>query len=500
MPGMFQRTRLRLPIRLKLATVSAAFTFIILLLFAVVVGVVSERKLHGGFDNDLRATAADLQERIRVRADNGGRLSLVPPTDIVRAAAAGGAVIRVLDRNGQQLAATSGAPDLGPPVDGVRDVPGYRVVSRPLFVSSLARGAGPFEVLPPPVDGAVAFVQYGKPESSVNATLARVRLFLALGVLGGTALAFFAGFLVARRAMRPISDLTRAAREVARTRDPDVALPKPEANDEVADLANTLEDMLRELGAARAEVEGTLTRQREFVADASHELRTPLTSILANLELLEGDLSGEHQEMATSALRSSRRMRRLVADLLLLARADAGRQAPRRPVDLASVAREAAAEAQPLGEDNQVTVDAPHSVELAAVPDDLHRVALNLIENALIHTPAGTPVTVAARSEGDQAVLEVSDRGPGVPPPMRERVFERFAHGDGDAEPRPGSGLGLAIVRAVAEAHGGTVELSEADGGGARFVVRLPAGEAPAELTSPGEALPRPADRARSGP
>jgi signal transduction histidine kinase len=239
--------------------------------------------------------------------------------------------------------------------------------------------------------------------------------------------------------------------------------------------------MLRELSAARGETEATLARQRKFVADASHELRTPLTSILANLELLEADLGGEQKEIATSALRSSRRMRRLVADLLLLARADAGRQAPRRPVDLASVAREAAAEAQPLGEERQVTVDAPEAVTLAAVPDDLHRVALNLIENALIHTPAGTPVTVAVRPEGHDAVLEVSDRGPGVPAALRERVFERFTHGDGDGSPRPGSGLGLAIVWAVADAHGGTVELTQADGGGARFVVRLPVGEAPVE-------------------
>jgi signal transduction histidine kinase len=420
-----------------------------------------------------------------------GQLQLLPPSDIVRGAAAGGAVIRVLDRNGQVLAATRGAPDLGPPVDGVRDVPGYRVVSRPLFAGALTR-QGPFEVLPPsPVDGAVAFVQYGKPEGSVNATLARVRLFLALGVLGGTGLAFLAGFLVARRAMRPISDLTRAAREVARTRDPDVALPKPEANDEVADLANTLEDMLKELGAARTEVEGTLNRQREFVADASHELRTPLTSILANLELLETELAGEQKDIAASALRSSRRMRRLVADLLLLARADAGRQAPRRSVDLAAVAREAAAEAEPLGEGRQVTVDAPESVSLAAVPDDLHRVALNLIENSLIHTPAGTPVTVAARREGDDAVLEVSDRGPGIPAGLRDRVFERFSHGHGDGSPRPGSGLGLAIVRAVADAHGGSVELTEADGGGARFVVRLPAGEVAADATTPSPAVQR---------
>ena len=162
-------------------------------------------------------------------------------------------------------------------------------------------------------------------------------------MLGGTGLAFLAGFFVARRAMRPIAGLTQAAQEVARTRDPAVSLPKSQAKDEVAQLANTLEDMLRELDAARGETEAALERQREFVADASHELRTPLTSILANLELLEEELDAAGgpndpeaaSEIAGSALRSSRRMRRLVGDLLLLARADAGRQAPRRPVDLA---------------------------------------------------------------------------------------------------------------------------------------------------------------------
>ena len=129
--------------------------------------------------------------------------------------------------------------------------------------------------------------------------------------------------------MRPIAGLTRAAREVARTRDPDITLPKPQANDEVSELAHTFEDMLRELSAAREEAETTLSRQRKFVADASHELRTPLTSILANLELLESELGGEQRDMADSALRSSKRMRRLVGDLLLLARADAGRELDR---------------------------------------------------------------------------------------------------------------------------------------------------------------------------
>jgi signal transduction histidine kinase len=241
--------------------------------------------------------------------------------------------------------------------------------------------------------------------------------------------------------------------------------------------------MLRELGAAREETEATLDRQRSFVADASHELRTPLTSILANLELLEAELAGEQREMAESALRSSKRMRRLVGDLLLLARADAGRQVPHSPVDLSAVAHEAAQEAGALSSDHPVSLDLPGPVAIEGVADDLHRLAGNLVENALIHTAPGTPVTVSVRREGDSAVLEVADRGPGVPAGMRERVFERFARGSGDTTRIAGSGLGLAIVKAVADAHGGKVELLDAAGGGARFVVTLPAG-APAPVRS----------------
>src|SRR6476659_650959 len=134
--------------------------------------------------------------------------------------------------------------------------------------------------------------------------------------------------------MAPIAELTTAAREVERTRDPGGRrLPHPEADDEVAELARTLEDMLEALDASRAETEGMLARQRSFVADASHELRTPLTSVLANLELL----ADEQGEAARAALRSSQRMRRLVADLLLLARADAGRVRPHHPTDVATV-------------------------------------------------------------------------------------------------------------------------------------------------------------------
>jgi two-component system, OmpR family, sensor kinase len=485
--------RTRLPIKVKVAVVTAALTFVILSLFAAVIGALAEQRITAGFEDELRATTADLQDQLDIERTQEGLFGLDrPDRDLLRGFAAGGAIARVLGLDGRVVFATR-ARELGPPIEGVTDAGDFRVVSRQIVVPDVER-SGTFDPLPLPVAREIGWVQYAETEASVRTTINRVRLFLGFGVLGGTALAFLGGLLVARRAMRPISGLTRAAREVARTRDPDVRLPKPLANDEVSDLAYTLEDMLRELSAARAESEAALTRQRAFVADASHELRTPLTSILANLELLESELAGEQQEMAGSALRSSRRMRRLVADLLLLARADAGREAPHAPVDLAAVAREAATEAAALSADHPVSIDAPEPVIVDGVADDLHRLVGNLAENGFIHTPPGTPVTVSFRRKGDSAVLEVSDRGPGVPPAMRERVFERFARGGGDAAPSGGSGLGLAIVRAVAESHGGTVELGDAEGGGARFTVTLPAGAArsdlPASVLTPKEPVP----------
>jgi two-component system OmpR family sensor kinase len=465
--------RTRLPVKVKLAVVSAALTFVILCLFAVVIGAVAEQRIRDGFDDDLRATVADLVNRLDPRIGVGGPVVSPAPLE---GAQAGGAEVRLLRQDGS-VKYPSGLPPLAEPgAEGLADSAGYRVVSRALV---LPQGQSEFfDQLGEPVSPPVGWVQFARPKATVQRTVNRVRLFLAFGVLGGTLLAFLGGIWVARRAMRPIAGLTRAAREVARTRDPDIALPAPRANDEVADLAHTFEDMLRELSEAHDESEAALARQREFVADASHELRTPLTSILANLELLEAELQGEQQDMAASALRSSRRMRRLVADLLLLARADAGREATMAPVDLAAIAREAAAEAGALSADHPISLDAPDRVTVTGVADDLHRLAGNLVENALMHTPSGTPVTVSVRRDGSSAVLEVADRGPGVPPQMRERVFERFARAAGDGT-RRGSGLGLAIVRAVVDAHGGRVELLDAEGGGARFVVTLPAARGP---------------------
>jgi signal transduction histidine kinase len=296
-------------------------------------------------------------------------------------------------------------------------------------------------------------------------------------VLSGAGLALLAGLMVARRAMTPIAELTATARKIEQTGDPGERIPTVEADDEVAELARTLDGMLHALDTSRAETEDALRRQREFVADASHELRTPLTSVLANLELLAESLQGEQEEAANSALRSSRRMRRLVADLLLLARHDAARQAPHTPTDLGQVLVEAAAELGVISDDHQVSIDAGTAI-VDGARDELHRLTLNLMENAIRHTPPGTHVHASVECVDGVVRLTVSDDGPGVPPELKERVFERFVRGAGD---RGGSsGLGLSIVHAVAQSHGGTVTIDSPTMNGAvqargtRFSVMLP--------------------------
>jgi signal transduction histidine kinase len=226
-----------------------------------------------------------------------------------------------------------------------------------------------------------------------------------------------------------------------------------------------------------------LIRQREFIADASHELRTPLTSVLANLELLSEELTGEQADTAHAALRSTRRMRRLVGDLLLLARADAKRTQPQRATDLGAVLVEAAGELEPVAEGHELSVEAEPAIVIGT-RDDLHRLTLNLLENSIRHTPAGTHIRASTAAVGGTAVLTVEDDGPGIPPELEQRVFERFVRGARDGG--RGSGLGLAIVRAVVEAHGGTVRLERPEvGTGTRFVIRLPA-----DVTGAAQAAP----------
>ena len=453
------------PVRWRLAAVSAGLTAAILLLFGAIVGNLAAQRVRDDFYRETKGAVSILASQVQI-VDTITNTLIIRQPDLADFVSPNDASARIYDARGQQLDASPNAADLGPPTPGVHDVGEMRVVTVVLSSRQSGRIAG--------------YVQYGRNEQHVDSTVDQLWLLIAAGVLGATLLASLAGVTIARRAMRPISSLTATARTIADTGDPSSHMPQPRADDEVGELARTLEQMLRSLDAARAEREAALRKQREFVADASHELRTPLTSILANLELLQASLEEpDHEDeraMVDSALRSSGRMSRLVGDLLLLARADAGRIGARTGCDLAEAAGNAAAEVAPTIGERRLRIESDRPLPVDGNPDELHRMVLNLLDNAVRHTPSGSTIELRLRVEGANAVVEVADDGPGVPPELREHVFERFVRGDGPADTAVGggSGLGLAIVSAVAGSHGGSVEVAEPGQGGALFRIRLP--------------------------
>jgi two-component system, OmpR family, sensor kinase len=452
------------PVRWRLALVSSGLTLVILVLFAGAIGKIATERIRDDFDGEVSSAVQVLAGQTQIVYSPFGPEvrespqlnAFVLPDD---------ASARVYDVEKNLLTANIDAARLGPLQLGLSDFEGMRVATEPILGEART---------------ITGYVQYGRSLDHVEATIERVWLLIGGGILVGTLLAAIAGVAIAGRAMRPIASLTSTAREIAATRDPSQRMPAPAADDEVGELARTLEEMLRSLDAARAEREGVMQKQREFVADASHELRTPLTSVLANLELLQASLDGgghaEDREIVDSALRSSKRMGRLVGDLLLLARADAGRMEAHRRVDLAEIAGDAAAEAAPLMGDRELIVDNERPLRVEGSRDELHRMVLNLLDNAIRHTPPGARVELTLREADGQAVVEVADDGPGIAEPMRAQVFDRFVRGQGPADTArgTGTGLGLAIVSAVAASHGGSVEAAESKAGGALFVARIP--------------------------
>ena len=467
----------RIPVRWRIAITTAGLTLLILVVFALVLGQVVGTRIRSDFRAELRNAARSLAAETRISTDSV--LGTVVDHPNLRAfALPEDAQIRILDQLGRPLAGTNPTTSLGSPSGGIREVGALSVATQPITASGSLHG----------------FVQYARPGEGTSETVARLWLFLGAGVLGGTLLALLAGLAVADRAMRPIKALTGLARQIRSTRDPSMRIPVPATEDEVGELARTMDGMLQALDEATSEREQALERQREFVADASHELRTPLTSIQANLELLqvEGGGTEDDKHAVDSALSSTKRMSGLVSDLLLLARADAGRQAARTDLDLAQVAAGALEEVQPLAGGRRLDSALEGPLPMSGNPDELHRMIRNLLENAVRHTPEKTTVELTARRDGDAALVEVVDDGPGIPAGIEDQVFDRFVRGDGPADTvgGGGSGLGLAIVRAVAQSHGGSVEAGQSTYGGARLSIRLPL-----EKAAEGEPPERPVTR-----
>lgn len=469
---MFDRVRespywpSRWPIRWKLTTVSAGLTFAILVFFGVALGQYTAEQLRQNFAEETSREAEQLAD-------------LVESEGILTPGAPSTALIEILDQR------PDGA-DLTLTANGERFAHPESAYLGPLNSSEITT-FGSFQVASVEVESIispgqpVAILRYGRDTRPLDTRISDLWLSILAGILGATLLAGLAGIVLSRRAMRPVANLTSAARGVAKTRDPSVALEEPAADDEVAELTMTLNEMLAELALSRRERMDSLDRQREFIADASHELRTPLTSVMANLELLEDEAArgvAADREAVESALRSGRRMKRLVADLQILARTDSGRSPTMGPCDLAEIAESVVAEVEPLAPEHTIEQLGENSVLIEGSRDDLHRLMLNLVENAVKHTPSGTTVkvSVSTAGSGSEAVIEVSDDGPGIPDQLLPRIFDRFVSNGASAD-RSGSsstGLGLAIVQAVAREHGGQAVAGASPDGGAAFSVSLP--------------------------
>ena len=298
-------------------------------------------------------------------------------------------------------------------------------------------------------------------QSQVEQTFAWL---LAIGVPVLLVLACGTVWLVTGHALRPVEQI-RAAVTAVTSADLSQRVPEPGTDDEIGRLARTMNDMLARLDDAAA-------RQRRFVADASHELRSPLTAIRTGLEVgLSHPDRAPWPQIAHRAVRQSQRLEDLIAELLVLAKADAYQLAARRqPVDLAALLADLAAATPAPG--ISIGLSVPPGTATTGNPADLSRMFRNLLDNAIRYARHRVLITAAARPEG--IVVEIADDGPGIPEEERERVFGRFVRLDASREQASGSaGLGLAIAREIATAHGATIVLTEAPGGGTRAVVTV---------------------------
>lgn len=456
-----------LPRVIRRLSLRARLTMLSVLLVAVglvAAGIATRQELQG-----FLVHRVDEQLAVAQKSALGAFLGDDPEVTQFEVAAPEHSFIAVVGRHGAVRAKGYGTP-LGSPrslaagtPNGYSTAGGYRMLSRP----------GP--------QGTRLVV--GVPLSDVNSTLNRLT---GLELLVGGIVLIVAGALayaLVRVELRPLRKIEDTAAAIA-AGDLSRRVEEGEPTTEVGSLGASLNSML-------SQIEASQDRLRRFVADASHELRTPLTSVRGYAELFRRGAAGQPEDLALVMQRieaEAERMGVLVDDLLLLARLDQGRPLERKPVDLSALVGDLVAEHRMLHADWPIELQAGHGVSVAGDELRLRQAIGNLLSNARSHTPAGTHIAVRVAA-AEQASVEVSDTGPGIPPDLAGHVFERFFRADASrARASGGAGLGLSIVAAIAEAHGGRAELVETSERGTCFRIVLPLavrGHADDQLSEP---------------
>jgi two-component system OmpR family sensor kinase len=347
-----------------------------------------------------------------------------------------------------------------------------------LFTVGAAKGGGSYRVYATedPFTGGSTVVAI--PLSETDETLDRLVTVEGLVILGVLLALGLVSWLVVRIGLRPLDRIGHTAGRIAGG-DLSHRVGDDDPRTEVGRLGIALNGMLDRLETAFAERQASEDRLRRFLADASHELRTPLASIRGYAELYRMGATRSPEELERSMKRvedEAERMGVLVEDLLTLARLDEIADAPHVDVDVGALARDTVDDARATAPDREIVLHGDASAIVAGDAHQLRQVLANLVRNALVHTKPGTKIEVTADRENGAVRLEVRDHGPGLPDGAADRIFDRFWRAEaGRTRGRDGAGLGLAIVAGIVEAHGGSVAARNADGGGASFVVTLPA-------------------------
>ena len=323
-------------------------------------------------------------------------------------------------------------------------------------------------------DSTIAIVQAARSLADRDRSMQALGITLSAGSALTTLVGFIVGWFLSGTTLKPVKQITQTANAIGHARDFSARVQYQGPEDEIGNLAMTFNEMLSQLEEGYQQVTHALQVQRDFVADVSHELRTPLTTIRGNLDLLKRNPPlppADRDDILNDLSGESERMSRLVNDLLILARADAGRTLVCERVDIGAVVEDACRQMQVLAPECEIVPGNTPTARAHANEDAVRQVVLILLDNAIKH--AVCPILLTVEDIEDQVSIRIQDSGPGMPEEELQRIFDRFYRGD-ESRSSPGFGLGLAIARTLIIAQHGNLEAKSEVGKGSTFIISLP--------------------------
>ena len=460
-------------IRFRLTVWYAGLLAGLLILFGVSIYIGLGHYLRSHLTDTLTKEARQIGETMLVNVDLSGEAYVVDEIKEHFAPEINGLFLRVTRADGSTLY------ESGSPKDASFD-PGHLPPARrdlSQAVSQVERLAGDVEMMICAVpfttrEGNRFLIEAGSPLGQTESVLHGLLLTFAVGLPLVVAVAVAGGYVVMKRAMKPVGEITRTPEQIT-SRNLSERLPEARTGDELEALSTALNKMI-------ARIDHSFRHMNRFTADASHELRTPLTVLRGELEAVtqRHDIPTDARETIESALEESERLSKIVESLLAISRLDAGEALmARERFDLAGLVADTVEQMRLLAEDKRITLScsAGDAVQVEGDPGRLKQVVVNLADNAIKYTNEGGRVDIKVAAVDGKALLEVSDTGVSIPADALPHVFGRFYRVDkARSRQMGGAGLGLSIVKSICQAHGGRISVESTEGKGSRFTVELP--------------------------